>query len=485
MKKISLLLSALAAAFAFTACEENNPFEGVDLDNVVLDGFYVFGEATGEATKVLSVNSMAAGSNEVEKKIRTGMYEKYIYLEANKNFALVENSAGDMKYYGANLVEVNYGYDENDESCKNFAENPNMKILQGQLIIGSEAPKMQVKESGLYHIVLDNNSKGDLKFPQIIIQKADWGVRGAMNGWGFTTGEAKKNDDGSIVYTWVDQDMSAKGEFKFASCHGWKINLDEDNLVKAEVGLGLTDGKLSNTGGNIVAGEKAGLYKITLTYTPKAGSVADSFTYAVELTKESTLPEECYLIGEGINGWDLGKGHELAMIPAHSEPGVFWAIRYIEAGKGFKFSEIGTGWGKDFTGRGTDSGYTVKDGNCFVAENDLYMIEVDYKNSVVTVNPAEVFGMGDAFGGWNYGDFPFTVDGKLASIAATKDGNLRSCAKSFLPGADNAGNWWHREFIVKDGKIVYRAGGGDPEAVALTAGKKVTYDFNAGTGSIE
>ncbi len=483
MKKISLLLSALAMVFAFSSCEEKDPLGGIDLDNVVLDGFYVFGDATGAADKVLSENSMAAGSNEVEKAIRTGMYEKYIYLEANKDFALIENSAGSKKYYGANLVEVNYGYDENDESCKNFADNPNMKILQGQLIIGNEAPKMQVKESGLYHIVLDNNAKGDLKFPQIIIQKADWGVRGAMNGWGFTKGEAVKNADGTITYTWADQDMSANGEFKFASCHGWKINLDEDNLVKAEVGLGLTDGKLSNTGGNIVIGEKAGLYKITLTYTPKAGAVADSFAYAVELTKESSLPTECWLIGEGINGWDLGKGHEVAMIPAHSEPSVFWAIRYIEAGKGFKFSEIGTGWGKDFTGKGHDSGYTTADGNCFVAENGLYMIEVDYKNSIVTINKAEVFGMGDAFGGWNEGSAAGVVDGNKVTVTATAAGNLRSYTKSFLEGT--AGNWWHREFIVKDGKIVYRAGGNDPEAVALTAGQTVTYDFNAGTGSIK
>ena len=209
MKKISIILSALAVAFTFTSCEEKNG-GGINLEDIVLDGFYVYGDATG-SDKVISANSMSAGLNEVDKTSRTGMYEKYIYLEGGKDFALIENSAGNKKFYGANLVEVNYGYDENDENCKNFADNPNMKILQGDLIVGENAPKMQVKESGLYHIVLDNNSLKDLKNAQIIIQKADFGVRGGMNSWGFTAGEQSVKD-GSITYSWKDQKLAAKGE---------------------------------------------------------------------------------------------------------------------------------------------------------------------------------------------------------------------------------------------------------------------------------
>lgn len=490
------MASAIAMTFAFTSCQDkmNND---LNLDNVVLDGFYVYGDATGAADKVLSENSMAAGFNEVPKQTRTGMYEKYIYLEGGKDFALIENSAGNKKFYGADLVEVNYGLGTEEEPGKNFADNPNMMILQGKLIIGESAPKMQVKESGLYHIVLDNNSQGDLgqDGAQIIIQKADWGVRGGMNGWGFTKGEAVRGDDGTIVYTWKDQELAAKGEFKFSSCEGWKINLDENGVVKAEVSFGLEDGKLALTSTNISV-EKGGLYDITLTYTPKAGALAASFSYTITLTQESTLPTESYLIGDGIKGWTFPTD-AVAMIPAHSEPGVFWAIRYIEAKgtktndkgeeeatNGFKFSRIGNDWGQDFTGLGTDSGYTVEGGNCFVSESGLYMIEIDYKNSIVTINKAEVYGMGDAFGDWNEGTHPFTLDGTTVSAQATAEGNLRSYTKSFLEGT--AGNWWHREFIVKDGQIVYRGtGGSDPEAIALTAGQTITYDFNAGTGSIQ
>lgn len=485
MKKIFYVFAALAVMASFSACEKEDGKTDINLDEIVLDGFYVYGDATG-TDKVLAVNAMSAGSNEVEKKVRTGMFEKYIWLEANKDFSLIENSAGNKVFYGAKLSEVNYGYDENDPNCKNFADNPNMKIQQGLLVIGKDAPAMQVKETGLYHIVLDNNANKDLPDgAQIIIQKADWGVRGAMNGWGFTKGEQSVNEDGSITYTWVDQEMSANGEFKFASCHGWKINLDVDGMVKAEVSLGHDDeGKLNNNANtNLKVGEKAGLYKITLTYKCKAGAIADSFTYNVELTKESAMPTECYLIGDAINGWDL-PGHQVPMIEAHSEAGSFWAIRYIaDATKGFKFSEISTGWGKDFTGRGTDAGYTVSNGNCYVSEPGLYMIEVDYKNSVVTVSKAEVYGMGDVFGNWDEGKNAFTAaDGKFTASAVAA-GNLRMYAKSTFAAA--TGNWWHREFNIYDGKIVYRAGGGDQAAVGVKAGQTITLDFNAGTGSIK
>ena len=142
MKKIIYIFSALALMAGFSACTEKDG--DINLDDIVLDGFYVYGDATGAGTTVLSKNAMSAGSNEVEKKVRTGMYEKYVWLEADKDFALIENSAGKKTFYGANLVEVNYGYDENDPSCKNFADNPNMKIQQGKLIVGENAPKMQV-----------------------------------------------------------------------------------------------------------------------------------------------------------------------------------------------------------------------------------------------------------------------------------------------------------------------------------------------------
>ena len=484
MKKIFYFISAVALMAGFTACTEKEGGD-LDLDNIVLDGFYVYGDATGAGSSILAKNAMSAGSNEVEKKVRTGMFEKYVWLEANKDFSLVENSAGNKTFYGANLAEVNYGYDEADPTCKNFADNPNMKIQQGLLIVGKDAPAMQVKETGLYHIVLDNNANGDLpEGAQIIIQKADWGVRGGMNGWGFTKGEAVKNSDGSITYTWVDQNLAKNGEFKFASCHGWKINLDVDGLVKAEVSLGLDDEKKlnNNANNNINVGEKGGLYKITLTYNCKAGAIADSFSYTVECTQESTTPTEMYIIGNDFGNWDWNAESVVSMTPVHSHEGAFWAIRYMTTSTEFKFCAQ-KAWNGDFCKLGTNDGFETP-GNNKVTADGMYMIYVDLKGDFVKVAPAKVYGMGDVFGGWDAGKAEnlFALEGQTLTATAPKAGNIRMYAAT--PEGVTA-DWWQMEFNVFDGKIVYRGGEGDQAAVAVTAGQKVTLDFNAGTGSIK
>ena len=101
------------------------------------------------------------------------------------------------------------------------------------------------------------------------------------------------------------------------------------------------------------------------------------------------------------------------------------------------------------------------------------------------MEPAAVYGMGDCFGGWDVAkeENKFVAEGTtLVSPATVADGNIRmyTAAPSAITGVD----WWQMEYNVFDGVIVYRAAGGDQEAVAATAGQKVTLDFNAGTGSI-
>ena len=480
MKKALIFASALAILAGFTSCKKEK--NDINLDDIVLDGFYVYGDATG-SSKIDSKNSMSAGINEVEKAVRQGMFEKYVYLEADKEFALIENSAGNKKFYGANLQEVNYGYDENDPNCKNYADNPNMPILQGKLIIGEEAPKMKVKETGLYHIVLDNNSLGDLPDgAQIIVHKADFGVRGGMNSWGFTEGEATVNADGSITWVWEDQKLAKNGEFKFASCHGWKINLDADGIVKAEVSLGANANNKLGVGsefGNIKVTD-GGLYKIVLNYTPAAGAIGDPFTYTAECTQVSTTPETMYINGNDFGGesWDWNSPNIVEMTPVHSHEGMFWAVRYMTTNTEFKFCAVRE-WNGDFTGLGTNEGFTTP-GNNKVEADGLYTIIVDLLGDKVTVMPAEIYGMGDCFGSWDVGKYPFT-NGTTATATTAAAGNLRMYAK--IPG--NESNWWQSEFNIYDGKIVYRATGGDQAAVPATAGQTVVLDFNAGTGSIK
>lgn len=474
MKKLLYLFGAMALMAGMVACGPDEP-QGPN-GPVVFDGFFVYGDAVG-TDKFLPVNQMAAGSNEVNKQVRTGMYEKYIWLEANKDFSLVEYSAGNYIYYGAELKEVNYGYDEKDPNCKNFADNPNMKIQAGQMVFGSVAtdvPAMRVAETGMYHIVLDNNFMEDLEYPQIIIQRAKWGVRGGMNGWGFTEGVETVNADGSVTYLFEEQIMGAGAEFKFASCNGWKINLDIDNLVKAEVGLGVTDGKLSNTGGNIAETPKNGIYTITLTWKPSAGSVANAFKHTVKM--ESELPTKTVLKG-------LGEKENLFIAIVGGEE---WIVRYLTAGT--KYTLVKTMGGEEIEFNNYATSNLTVDGTGFtVAENGLYLIYVNHieGKQAIKISNAEICGLGDAFGGWDStsaGQVPFTVnpDGTV-SAQTTAGGLLRTFVKveSFQA--------WQSEFSISEGKITYRATGGDftaDTAATVTAGQTITYNFNEGTGSI-
>ena len=214
---------------------------------------------------------------------------------------------------------------------------------------------------------------------------------------------------------------------------------------------------------------------VTLDFNAGTGSIAGE-------GEAPTLPETMYIIGDGVGGWDWTADYIVDMTPVNGKPGQFWAIRNIEAGKGFKFCAVKE-WSGDFTGLGEDTGYTVDSGNCFVAETGVYMIYVDVENKKLCVEPAKVYGIGDCFGGWSEamsGALFANADGKV-SITVPTAGELRMYAASSIATSD----WWTREFIILDGKIAYRGNGGDQTRVSVAAGAKVTLDFNTGTGVIE
>ena len=194
-----------------------------------------------------------------------------------------------------------------------------------------------------------------------------------------------------------------------------------------------------------------------------------------------TLPTTMYIIGEAVGGWDWAT-NAVDMIPVNGKTGQFWAIRNIEAGKGFKFCAV-KAWSGDFTGLGTDTGYTVSDGNCFVAETGVYMIYVDTENKKVCIERAKVYGIGDCFGGWDEamaGALFTESNGKLVG-KTTAAGDIRLYAASSIATT----SWWTREFVFFNGSIAYRGNGGDQDRVAVEAGKTVTLDFNAGTATVE
>jgi len=185
-----------------------------------------------------------------------------------------------------------------------------------------------------------------------------------------------------------------------------------------------------------------------------------------------------FIIGEAINGWS----DFVPMHAFHSQEGMFWIIRYLEADKAFKFSPVAD-WKGDFNQLDTNEGFETVDTNCKVTASGVYCIGVDCANSKIIVEPAKVYGIGEAFGGWEAQPVAFQVEGQTLVGTATTDGNIRTYVDSKILSSTN--DWWHAEFIPKDGAIVYRETGGNPEDVAITADQKIIYDFNAGTAVIQ
>ncbi len=191
-----------------------------------------------------------------------------------------------------------------------------------------------------------------------------------------------------------------------------------------------------------------------------------------------------YMIGADFGNWDWTSPKVVEMVPVNGLDGVFWCINYFTAANGFKWAPK-KGWDDSFTQLDNMSGYTIKGGNAVVDADGLYMVYIDYPAKKITIAPAKVYGIGNCFGGWDSDKFPFTIDtgGKTTSIVTTAEGELRMYAG--LPAGVTGSDWWTREFMILGGNIAYRGRGGDQERVTVQAGKTVTLDFKAGTGTIK
>ena len=483
MKKIFYGM-AIAAMALLVSCKKDNKQQSgnIDWDAVTEDGFYVAGEATG-SSEIKSSCVMVAGINEVDKTARDGMYEKYIVLEGGKEFYLLFNEAGKKTRYSASLEAF-----ETPTDNESYGDNP-ASVLKGKLVTGDTAPAMKVTKTGLYHIVLDLNKSGDLDAAGgaqiVVLDASNCGVRGDMNGWGFTESDPAVttfSNDG-ITWTFKNQKILSSG-FKFATGNYWKVTLDDAGKVKAETSLG-ADMDPKN---NITAPEGDGFYDITLTFKLAAGSFAKSFTMALTKVGEVEAPTTLFMIGNQFGGWsweDAGVVELSAVVP-NGEIGeqCFWAMRYFEADSEFKFCTVKE-WSGDF-GKWDENGNVVGDNNTVPAAG-FYTVYVDLKNKVMELLPGELYGIGTAFGEncWDFGTaVKATEKGKVLELATVNASEaLRLAVKVKPTGFDNWYDWWRTEFIYfDDGKIVYRgAATSDQDRHAVGARVMLTIDLNAGT----
>lgn len=479
-------------------CKDDDKKKTVD---PIEDGFYVVGDATTIANldaKGASAGLMAAGINEVTKVVRQGMYEKYVALEGGKEFNFVLKAGSKETTYGATLSL--------SETLSGDSE-PAIQVYKGALAENGAA--MKVTANGLYHIIVD------VPLSKVIIAPVEWGVRGAMNSWGYTAFPAPTFNQETMTYTLAEVTVEIGGGFKFAYGSGWKIELSGEE-VKVECNLGNDGGedndpltsKITPGGKNI--GIERAVWKIELTWNLAKGAIKDGYT--AKLTKVRDLeplpeyPEKMYIIGS-FCGWNWGSNDVISMIPVHSHPYAFWAITFFDveyekdddgndtdviANTGFKFCSVKE-WTGDFgaSGSATDGVY-AKGGNDIKVASGYYIIYVDLKAEKIFVGEPSVYLIGNCSKnavpgedgtGWDTGDAgnKFAVSATGLTITTYNEGNLRMYAACPFGIAD----WWQMEFNIFDGKIEYRGIGGDQTSVSIAAAKNITLDFKAGTGKIE
>lgn len=207
-----------------------------------------------------------------------------------------------------------------------------------------------------------------------------------------------------------------------------------------------------------------------------------------------TTPEHLYVVG-GFCGWDWGNSFEF--VPVYDHPEMYWRMVWIdEAGVKINTAQEWDGNEKGYNGitvAGDLAGNISAngDGNICSTTPQWYLMVVTASVSgrdikyTVEFNEPNVYLIGDTFGGWDElmagskFDVPTTMDADFVSPAFKADGEIRAYVK--IPGND----WWHSEFMVFNGEIVYRGKGGDQERVAGKVGQKLYLNFATGKGSIK
>ena len=213
------------------------------------------------------------------------------------------------------------------------------------------------------------------------------------------------------------------------------------------------------------------------------------------------LPSHVYVVG---NFCDWKFDNCFDMVQVYGTDNTFWRLVYIdESGIKLNSAQEFNGNEKGYAGitvSGDCAGDIIdKDGNIASSKPGWYLVivttsvvnrEIHYD---VQFNKPNIWLIGPAAGsddfaeeaeGWSF-TVPTTKDGEfvspafVGSVPAGTDKGVRMYVK--IPGHD----WWHSEFVTLDGKIKYRATGGDQDRATGSVGQQVHLNFAKGTGEIK
>ncbi|MCZ4694737.1 hypothetical protein DWB61_15400 [Ancylomarina euxinus] len=205
-------------------------------------------------------------------------------------------------------------------------------------------------------------------------------------------------------------------------------------------------------------------------------------------------PNTFYLFGDGVGR--VAQNNKLKFIKVNSEPDDTWIIVWMEATGSFKLcsdenykgviGKIGDPVSGEYTlgtvdNRGEDIPVPGTAG--------YYTVGVDMANNKLLIEPANVYICGPTIGNvWPTSsvvpDNQFKLDSENKKMYLSK--SLQAGELRLHVTHPYIGDWWHAEFIFFDGKIAYRADGGDQERVNINAGEQtIELDFINQTGKIE
>ena len=482
MKK--LLYTLIAAALVFTACEQ--PFEPAadpqsypqEDARTLPESFtvnavpgIVIGDVTGDLVAIASL-----GASTLPEDATFGPFT--VILDGKSSLSADEN----LQVSKEELQEV---------VSSMFGLKPVPRTMSA--VVKSS---VQIEGQGFKLISNDFNV---IVTPEAPVLDGSYFYVGAANGWSstdqsyeFKNASGKDFYDDPIVSTTIPAPVDDAGNrvdnwFKIAPGSAYTSDDFWNNVFIGAFENGETayEGKFLMAHNDAVgafnigpATEEALYYNITLNLLDQ--------TYKVKVLN---FPDHLYMVGSDFGGWDWGSDGvvELSQVLHKPEWGAeaeaqFWTVRYLKAGNGVKFNKNRDWDGGQFGALGLNDGfYNDGDGNLCVDEDGFYLIHIDLKRDMLHVEPARIYGIGDAFGSWDEAVEAnlFEADGQTLKITAPKSGKLRMYAASSIATS----GWWTREFNIIDGKITPRILDELP-APDVMANQVITLDLNAGTGTI-
>ena len=338
MKRIAMFMSVLAlAAVSFMSCDKNE--NGGD-EELILDGFYVYGEATC-LDRVTEKGMFAKGLNEADgNAVVGGLWEKYVALEGGKTFVIAEIKGGAETKYGAGELETE------TVSGSDYSID-GVSVTEGTYV---KDATFSVETSGLYHVIVYVP-----KSQVTIIPVSEWSMNNngvePVDGGEWVKAHTAEFNKERMSFSLANNKLN--GAFKFQYGNGWKYVIDADENVKVNTNFGADALKFDGTEEAVAAGGadiKVGRSSKAIYTSELIWKMERGLGFSAKFTKTGTfeLPDPAtYTLGliGSIGGDTWTTDIEMTYIEGSSWKFVKENLK-IEAGAEFKVRSVGT-WSGD------------------------------------------------------------------------------------------------------------------------------------------